>query len=100
MRILPIIKQLSFERKLDLLLAVSNDEAAANTLNSLLCKSSSDDVELDKFETLAELWKIVDSTERNSLVEKMRQGTDLAELIKSALSSQVLKVIRGDEHEK
>ena len=30
----------------------------------------------------------------------MRQGTDLAELIKSALSSPVLKVIRGDELEK
>ena len=30
----------------------------------------------------------------------MRQGTDLAELIKSALSSPVLKVIRGDASEK
>ena len=67
MRFLPIIKTQSFERKLDLLRVVKDCEGAAMTFTSMLCKSCKvdDDDELDKFETLADLWSIVDNSERD-----------------------------------
>ena len=65
MRFLPIIKTQSFERKLDLLSVIKDCEGAAITFTSMLCKSCADNDELDKFETLADLWSIVDNSERD-----------------------------------
>ena len=96
-RFLPIVKQLSFERKLDALIAVNDDEEAACALTQILCKGGNEE-ELDIFETLSELWKIVENNDREELIMDMRHKTDLAVIIRAALTGPVkmMKLKRND----
>ena len=88
-RFLPILKVLSYERKLDILMAINDDLVAAQTLTHLLCQSSKSSEELDRFETLQELWLIVEASDREGLILDLRHGTDTAVIIRAALTGPV-----------
>ena len=50
---------------------------------------------MDTFETLSELWKIVEPTDRENLILDMRHKTDLAVIIRAALTSPIKNMKMG-----
>ena len=79
------------------MIAVNDDEEAANTLTQILCQGAVEE-ELDTFETLSELWKLVENNDREELIQDMRHKTDLAVIIRAALTGPVkmMKQRRND----
>ena len=77
---------------------MNDDEEAACTLTQILCQGAKEEEELDVFETLSELWRIVENDDREELIMDMRFKTDLAVIIRAALTGPVkmMKLKRND----